>query len=236
MQVGRSLKTAPHERLRPPVQQIKESDDDPHQAPRTGDRCRCRIVDGRDTRRPRARHRRAAGPATTGVGRAGIVPLPHGRGADQRHRHRHRQNGRFVSGLRKEDFRIYEDDQQQTVTHFNAERVPVSLGIVLDTSGSMDGREVERRERPSNRFLFGAARSGGRGLPVPLRERPELVEGWTTDRAAPSALRRIHPRGGTALYDAVAERCRSRSGQHRKKALRDLSDGNDTNSQPTSRG
>src|SRR3954468_14655225 len=37
------------------------------------------------------------------------------------------ENGRFVSGLRKEDFRVYQDEQLQTVTHFNNERVPVSL-------------------------------------------------------------------------------------------------------------
>ena len=43
------------------------------------------------------------------------------------------QNGRFVSGLRKEDFRVYQDNEQQAVTHFNSERVPVSLGIALDT-------------------------------------------------------------------------------------------------------
>src|SRR5438067_2331148 len=47
------------------------------------------------------------------------------------------ENGRFVSGLRQDDFRIYEDDQLQTITQFSAERVPVSLGIALDTSKSM---------------------------------------------------------------------------------------------------
>ncbi len=48
-------------------------------------------------------------------------------------------SGRFVAGLQKEDFRVYQDDQLQPISHFNAARVPVSLGIVLDTSGSMDG-------------------------------------------------------------------------------------------------
>src|SRR5260221_13756660 len=43
-------------------------------------------------------------------------------------------SGRFVPGLHKEDFVVYEDDRPQTVTHFSAERVPVSLGIALDTS------------------------------------------------------------------------------------------------------
>src|SRR5262245_19384095 len=37
-------------------------------------------------------------------------------------------SGRFVSGLNKEDFRLFEDEQPQEITHFNSERVPVSLG------------------------------------------------------------------------------------------------------------
>ena len=52
--------------------------------------------------------------------------------------------GRFVSGLTERDFVVYEDDRQVEITHFSAERVPVSLGIVLDTSGSMAGQ----RSRP----------------------------------------------------------------------------------------
>src|SRR5205085_10983574 len=51
-------------------------------------------------------------------------------------------NGRFVPGLRQDDFLVFEDDQPVTVTHFNAERVPVSLGIALDTSGSMAGTKI----------------------------------------------------------------------------------------------
>src|SRR3954465_5303433 len=44
-------------------------------------------------------------------------------------------SGRFASGLRKEDFVVFEDGKPQTVSQFDAERVPVSLGIALDTSG-----------------------------------------------------------------------------------------------------
>src|SRR5256885_6168266 len=46
-------------------------------------------------------------------------------------------SGRFVSGLQKDDFTVYDDDRPVDVTHFSADRVPVSLGIALDTSGSM---------------------------------------------------------------------------------------------------
>jgi Ca-activated chloride channel family protein len=63
------------------------------------------------------------------------------------------QSGRFVSGLTKDDFRVFEDEQPQTVTHFSAERVPVSLGIVLDTSGSMDGDKMYAAKQALERFL-----------------------------------------------------------------------------------
>ena len=49
------------------------------------------------------------------------------------------RSGRFVPGLTQTDFAVYDDDQPVEVTHFSADRVPVSVGIVLDTSGSMAG-------------------------------------------------------------------------------------------------
>ena len=54
--------------------------------------------------------------------------------------------GRFVSGLRQEDFVVYEDDERQEVTHFSAERVPVSLGLIIDTSGSMAGEKWDHAQ------------------------------------------------------------------------------------------
>src|SRR5712691_11290596 len=63
-------------------------------------------------------------------------------------------SGRFVPGLRAEDFRVYEDDQPVEVTHFNAERVPVSLGIALDTSGSMAGEKIQEAQSALDRLLF----------------------------------------------------------------------------------
>ena len=66
---------------------------------------------------------------------------------------------------------------------------------------------------------------------------PELVEGWTTDKQRISErLGRIQPRGGTAMYDAVAEAVPlAQTGRHRKKALVVISDGNDTSSRTTMR-
>jgi len=63
------------------------------------------------------------------------------------------QSGRFVSGLTRDDFRVYDDERLQTLSHFSAERVPVSLGIVLDTSGSMDGDKIRAARDALDRFL-----------------------------------------------------------------------------------
>jgi VWFA-related protein len=142
------------------------------------------------------------------------------------------RNGRFVSGLRKDDFRVFEDGVPQQITHFSAERVPVSLGIVLDTSSSMSGEKMRAARRALERFLFELLDPADEIFLYRFDEDPELVQGWTTDRQQiMRALGRLEPQGGTAMYDAVAEAVRiAERGRHRKKALLLISDGNDTSS------
>jgi Ca-activated chloride channel family protein len=142
------------------------------------------------------------------------------------------QSGRFVSGLRKEDFRVYQDDQEQPITHFNSERVPVSLGIVLDTSGSMDGEKMVAAREALNSFLAQLNDPDDEVFLYRFDSNPMLVEGWTRDKRRISIeLGRMQPRGGTALYDAVAESIPlAQSGRNRKKAVVIISDGNDTSS------
>src|SRR5436190_11541121 len=60
--------------------------------------------------------------------------------------------GRFVPGLERDDFVVYEDNVPVEVLEFSAERVPVSLGIVLDTSGSMAGHKMEAARAALTRF------------------------------------------------------------------------------------
>src|SRR5258706_12961464 len=92
------------------------------------------------------------------------------------------QSGRFVSGLNKDDFRVFDDEQLQAVTHFNAERVPVSLGIVLDTSGSMDGDKIVAARQALGRLLNQLNDPSGEGFLYPFDKAPELVQGWTRDK------------------------------------------------------
>jgi VWFA-related protein len=141
-------------------------------------------------------------------------------------------NGRFVPGLSREDFRVYQDDELQQISHFSAERVPVSLGIVLDTSGSMDGEKMAAARAALDRFLLELLGPDDEVFLYRFDTSPELVHGWTTDRRLISReIAQLRPRGGTAMYDAVAEAIPlAQSGKHRKKALVIISDGNDTSS------
>ena len=146
-------------------------------------------------------------------------------------------NGRFVTGLRQEDFRVYQDDQLQTITHFDNERVPVSLGILLDTSGSMHGERMIAARRALHRFLYELLGPEDEIFLMRFDTRARLVQGWTRDRRLLSdALARLRPAGGTALYEAVSSAIPlMASATHRKKALVIISDGNDTTSATTIR-
>jgi len=147
------------------------------------------------------------------------------------------RSGRFASGLRKEDFVVYEDDKPVEISHFSAERTPVSLGIVLDTSGSMGGEKIEAARGAIDRFLSALPDPEDEFFMYRFSSDPDLVYDWTKNRDAVSrSLARIHPAGGTAMYDAVAEAVpMAQGGQNRKKALVLISDGNDTNSRLSAR-
>ena len=143
------------------------------------------------------------------------------------------RNGRFVPGLGQDDFIVYEENELQEVTHFSNERVPVSLGLVLDTSGSMVGEKITNALMAVDRFLTKLLSPEDEIFLYKFNNVPDLVQDWTTDRQRLSrAIRRISANGGTAMYDAVAESVPlAQTGQHRKRAIVLISDGNDTDSQ-----
>jgi Ca-activated chloride channel family protein len=136
---------------------------------------------------------------------------------------------RAIPNLSANDFILEEDGKPQPITHFNQdESVPVSIGILLDTSGSMDRKirtAVEAVERFTRRVhaddeIFFMTFSG----------RPVLRQDFTGDREKLSqSLRRLNATGGTALYDAVNEGLtKIHSGRYRKRALLVITDGQDT--------
>jgi VWFA-related protein len=141
-------------------------------------------------------------------------------------------DGRFVSGLRREDFSVYEDGKIQEVSQFSSERVPVSLGIVLDTSGSMTADKMSAARAAIDRLIYDLLDQDDELFFVEFATRASMTQGWTKDRRLISrAVKNVDAAGGTAMYDAIATAIpTAQSGTNRKKALLVISDGNDTNS------
>jgi VWFA-related protein len=137
-----------------------------------------------------------------------------------------------VPNLTRDDFLVYDNNVRQTVSHFSAERVPVSLGILLDTSGSMAGRKMDSARAALSRFLYDLLDEDDEVFLYTFDDDPTFIEGWTTDRRRlTSRLARLTVAGGTAMYDAINDALPlAAAGRHAKKALVVISDGNDTSS------
>jgi len=140
--------------------------------------------------------------------------------------------GRFVSGLGVEDFEVYEDGKLQKISQFDSERVPVSLGLVMDTSGSMAGEKMSAAQAAVRRFLDELLGPQDEVFLMRFDSHVSVLSNWTENRAAVSRMvGSIRPAGGTALYDAVSDAVPlGEQGTRRKKALVLLSDGNDQDS------
>ncbi len=140
------------------------------------------------------------------------------------------RSGRFAGRLTKDDFVVYEDNKLVEVTHFSADRTPVSLGIVVDSSGSMVGEKWSAAVSSVDRFFRMMNDELDEFFLYRFSANADLVHDWTNDRdRLATMVGRIHPTGGTAMYDAVIEAVpMAQSGQNRKKAVVIISDGNDT--------
>jgi len=137
--------------------------------------------------------------------------------------------GRYIPDLTAEDFILEEDGNPQQITHFTADHnVPVSVGILLDTSGSMD-RKIRTAVDAVDRFIRRIHQDDEIFL-ITFSGHPVLRQDFTGDREKLSqALRRINATGGTALYDALSEGVmKLRSGRHNKQAILAITDGQDT--------
>lgn len=145
------------------------------------------------------------------------------------------RDGRFVTGLRKEDFTVYEDGVKQDITQFSNERAPVSLGILLDASGSMTPDKMTAAREAIERFIFKLLDPDDELFFVEFADAVSLGQDWTKDRALISrAVREVRARGNTTLFDAIATAVpKAETGRHRKKALLVISDGNDSHSTTT---
>ena len=142
------------------------------------------------------------------------------------------QNGQYVSGLRAEDFVVYESGLSQPITYFNTgQQEPVSLGFLVDMSESMHGKR--RRAVQALRKFVLAIKPRDEVFLVGFNHRLQLLQDFTDSRAIlTQATAGLKTAGNTALYDALLDGLRRvQTGQRQKRALILISDGMDTASQ-----
>lgn len=139
--------------------------------------------------------------------------------------------GRYVSGLSKNAFQIFDNNQEQEITFFSDSDAPVSLGILFDVSGSMGGEKIQKARNALSRFINLSHPSDEYFL-IAFNSRAQLLLDRTRDAdAVLQKLTLVQPKNNTALYDAVYLGIeRVTRGTHQKKALLIISDGQDNSS------
>lgn len=142
--------------------------------------------------------------------------------------------GRFVSGLKKSAFTIFDDNQEQQIEFFSDEDAPVSVGIIFDVSGSMTGEKILKAREALSKFIETSHPSDEYFL-IAFNKRAQLLLDRTRDgKAVLDKLQLVQPKNNTALYDAVYLGVdRAVRGAHQKRALIIISDGQDNNSRYT---
>ncbi len=137
--------------------------------------------------------------------------------------------GKFVDGLKEENFRVFEDKAEQKLSVFKREDVPVSMGLVIDNSGSM--RDKRPRVNEAALTLVQASNPQDESFVVNFNDDYYLDLDKDFTSSIPElkeALERIDARGSTALYDAViGSMDHLRKGRKDKKVLLVVTDGED---------
>jgi Ca-activated chloride channel family protein len=141
------------------------------------------------------------------------------------------KSGRAVEGLRRGDFKIYEDNVEQTISYFSDEDAPASIGIVFDASGSMSEAKIVRAKEALARF-FQTSHEQDEYFLISFGSSPRLLLAGSRDgQTVLDQINAAQPKGETALYDAVylgAEQVSQ--GIYTKRALILISDGGDNHS------
>ena len=136
-------------------------------------------------------------------------------------------DGRDVAGLRKDQFKIFEDGVEQRIEYFSAEETPFAAVILLDTSGSMEER-VSMARAAAIRFLDGLRESDSAAI-YRFDSKISLVQPFSNSRDIAEAAFDLKADGMTRMNDAIHQAAVELSKRtEKRKAIIVLSDGQDT--------
>jgi Ca-activated chloride channel homolog len=138
--------------------------------------------------------------------------------------------GRRLSGLEKNNFSIFEDGTEQEILSFSSEDVPVSIGLVLDLSGSMQS-VVDSVRRAAHQFLYNS-NPQDEILAVGFHGRAQLLSPFTHDpRELESQVLWLSSHGMTALFDGIYLGLSSmRDAHNKRRAIVVITDGGENHS------
>jgi len=141
--------------------------------------------------------------------------------------------GATVTSLGKDNFQLFEDNVEQRIVTFAKDDAPISLGLLIDSSGSMKNKIQITREAAS--MLFKTSNPSDEVFLIHFGERPKLMVPFTTDHDEVAyQMGRIRPFGRTSLYDAVDLALRQmKQAKNARKAIVIVSDGGDNRSRRT---
>jgi Ca-activated chloride channel family protein len=144
------------------------------------------------------------------------------------------RNGRPVNDLESASFTVIDDGKPAKIAKFeHVTGLPLSLGLAIDTSGSMQPRMAEA-QKAAAQFFKDAMKPGDRAFLVSFDIRAELLQKWSSNLTnIASALARLRAEESTALYDAVVSSLYNFHGIKGQKALVLITDGKDTASKFT---
>jgi VWFA-related protein len=144
------------------------------------------------------------------------------------------KSGRLVTDIPQSAFKIFEDGVEQALRLFRREDVPVSMGIIVDNSGSMsskrtrvaaDALDLVKQSNPDDEVFI-----------VNFNDDTHFDQPLTNDvKKLQAALARMEARGGTAMRDALSKSIDyvKKNGKHDKRVLVVITDGNDNSSDTT---
>jgi Ca-activated chloride channel homolog len=115
------------------------------------------------------------------------------------------KKGKFITSLRKEDFKVYEDDKNQVISNFTAETdLPLTIALLVDTSGSIRDKLRFEQEAAIEFFYSTLHRGKDKAMVISFDSGVDLLQDFTDNpETLADAVRKIRAGGGTSLYDAV---------------------------------
>ena len=143
------------------------------------------------------------------------------------------KKGKFVTNLRKEDFRVFEDEKSQAITNFSSETdLPLTIALLVDTSGSIRDKLRFEQEAATEFFYSTLQRNKDKALIISFDSGVDLLQDFTDNpEKLAEAVRKIRAGGGTSLYDAIYLAVTQKlAGQHGRRIVILITDGDDNSS------